>query len=77
MQQIGAEGNSYIPQKRTYANKKIYGDEYLSRKDVKEMATSHRGDEEEEDKEPAKKPKSEKGGRNGNAFGSANNYKVV
>ena len=48
-------GNSYINQHRTEANKKIYGDEYRSRRDVKETATSHRGYEGEEDEEPVNK----------------------
>ena len=79
MEQIGAEGNSYINQKCTEANKKIYGDNYRSRSDVKEMATRHSGNQEEEEEEeyPSKKPKSKKGGRNGNAFVCANNVKVV
>ena len=41
------------------------------------MATSHCGDEEEEDKKPSKKPNSEKGVRNGNTFGLANNDQVI
>ena len=47
MQQIGAEGNYYSTHKRKEANNKRYGDEYHSRRDVKETATSCRGDEEE------------------------------
>ena len=74
---MGAKGNFYVTQKRTEANTKTYGDEYHSRRDVKETATNHRGNEEEEDEEPTNKPKSEKEVRNGNAFGRANNRKVV
>ena len=44
---------------------------------MKETKTSHYGDKEEKYKEPVKKPKSEKGVRNGNAFGSDNNHKVI
>ena len=39
------EENSYITQKLAEANKKIYGDEYRSRRDVKETETSHNGNE--------------------------------
>ena len=77
MQYIGAEVNSYITQKRTKANKKRYCDKYRSKRDVKESKNSHSGDEEEEKKEPANNPKLEKGGRDGNAFGRANNGKVI
>ena len=74
---MSAEGNSYINQKRTEDNKKRYNDKYCSWRDIKEAETSHRGDEEEEDRDPAKKTKSEKRGSNGNSFGCANNSKVV
>ena len=60
MQQMGAEGNYYITQNFTEANNKIYGDKYCSRRDVKETANINRGNEEEEDEDPSKKPKSEK-----------------
>ena len=40
---MGAEGNSYITQNREEANIKIYGEEYRSRRDVKETATIRRG----------------------------------
>ena len=74
---MGDEGNSYITQKRTEANKKRYCEYYLSRRNVKYMATGHLGDEEEEFKEPSKKPNSEKGVRNVNSFGRANNDKLI
>ena len=45
MQQMGAEGNSYITQKHTEYNKKIWGHKYRSRRDAKETATSNREDE--------------------------------
>ena len=77
MQQMGSEGKSYIIQKRTDTNKTKYGKKYRSRINVKETATIHLGNEEEEDKDPAKKSKSEKGGRNGNAFGLAKIGKVI
>ena len=77
MQHMSSEGNSYIAQKRTEANNKIYGDEYRYRRYVKETAAIHCDDEEEEDKNPAKKPKLDKEGRNGNAFRRANNGKDV
>ena len=77
MQYMGAEGNSYITQKRTEANTNIYGDEYRSKRDVKETANIHHVYEEEEEEDPAKKTKPEKGGRNGNDFGRANNDRVV
>ena len=41
------------------------------------MATSNCCDEEEEDKEPAKKTKLEKGGINGNAFRRIKNVKII
>ena len=44
---------------------------------MKDMATGHRGDEEEEYKEPFNKPNSEKGVRNLNSFGRANNDKLI
>ena len=44
---------------------------------MKYMATGHLGDEEEEFKEPSKKPNSEKGVRNVNSFGRANNDKLI
>ena len=74
---MSSEGNSYITQKRTEANNKIYCDEYRYRRYVKETAAIHCDDEEEEDKNPAKKPKLDKEGRNGNAFRRANNGKDV
>ena len=39
---MGAKGNFYVTQKRTEANTKTYGDEYHSRRDVKEMATKRK-----------------------------------
>ena len=44
---------------------------------MKEKVTSHYGDEEEEYKDPAKKPKLEKGVRNENKFGRVKNGRVV
>ena len=41
------------------------------------MATSQHGDEKGEGDDPARKPKSEKEGKNGNTFGNSNNGKVL
>ena len=49
MPQIGAEGNSYITHNLTDSNRERYGDKYHSSRYVKQTATSHRGNEEEED----------------------------
>ena len=49
MQQMGAEVNYYITPKRTDTDKKIYGDEYLSKRDVKEKPTTHCSFKEEEE----------------------------
>ena len=45
---MGAEENSCTIQKRTEVNKKIFGNDYRSRRDVKETATSQHGNEKEE-----------------------------
>ena len=74
---MGAEGNSYITKKCTKANKKRYGDKHCSSRDVKETKSSHCGNEEENDKEPAKKTKSKTVIRNDNAFGCSNNDKAI
>ena len=74
---MGAEVKSYITQKLTEANKKRYGDEKRFRRYVKEKSTGHLGYEEEEYKDPAKKPKLEKGGRNENNFGRVKNGRFI
>ena len=74
---MSAEVNYYITQKRTDTKNKIYGDEYCSRRYAKETATSKYGYEEEQEEGPSKTPKLDIGGKNGNAFGSVKNGKII